>query len=653
MKRRHFIGNSGKLLAAAGTVPTLLSTAAVAASPLESQNASNGKKGNKLVILGATPGGICTAIAAARRGLEVVLLERTAHIGGLPANGLGATDIATRGVTGGLFLKFTREILNYYVSTYGAESQQVKDCSNGYHFEPSVAEMIFEKWLSEYPKIQVLKNRQLDVEPSNIEFDENGHIVTLWLLNRTNNTKEEIAGDFFIDATYEGDLLDIANCPWRIGREPKRLHNEPGAGRVYKYWGGEEGQGSTGLGDNAIQAYNYRMCLSDDPANSLKVEKPKNYNREEFLQLADDIHSGRYTSVVMKQVSKEMLDENRRRSKEKNLPPEVPFVNWGQALPKGLRRTFNPVKLPNNKTDSNNQHFNFLSSDLPEENWPWPTSSWEWRDRYAQRLREYTLGLLYFVQNDEAVPKWYKDSVAQWGLSKLEYQDNGFFPRQVYVREGRRLDGIHNFTAHDALPKGNKESRPPVYGTAITSSHYALDSHAVRKEEPNKVHLDGFLSYETKPYTVPAGVMIPRSGPKNILCPVPVSGTHIGFSTLRMEPCWMAMGEAAGEIAAFCLKQGVAPVTANISPVQLNLLQEGAVLYYFKDYPVGEEGNKIAQWLGLKNLLPEWEAKPNDKVIPQVAKNWASALKAKLPKSFENLTNKALWSAWEKEGLLK
>ena len=525
-----------------------------------------------LVILGATPGGLAAAIAAARLGKRSLILERTPFVGGLPANGLGATDIATRGATGGFFLEFVQRIKAYYVEKYGAASSQVQDCDDGYHFEPSVAEAIFHDFIADNPEVTVLINRQFDFEPSNLVVEEST-IKSIQVTNLETGRLETFCGRFFIDATYEGDLLAAAGVPFFVGREGKEVYSEVGAGRVYKLWYGPECEGTTNVGDNAVQSFNYRLCLTDDPDLLVKIEKPRGYNRDEFASLVDDVKTGIHTGVSVLSLSKEQMKENVRRA-EKNLRPIPDFLG-------GIRRLSSMVKIPNRKTDANNQHFAFMSTDLPEENWPYATSSWAWRDAFAQRLREYTAGLFYFAQNDSELPEWFRDECSQWGWAKDEYPENGHFPRQIYVREGRRMEGKYIFTANDALP--TKSGRPPVHKDSITASHYALDSHAVRKREPGRAHLDGFLSYPCAPYTVPYRVMVPNAPVTNLLAPVPVSASHIGFSTLRMEPCWMALGQAAGVAATLCLEDAATAESVDILKLQKYLLSQGAVLFHDPD----------------------------------------------------------------------
>lgn len=584
-----------------------------------------------LVIIGGNPGGIMAAISAAKLGQTSVILERTEYIGGLPANGLGATDIATRNATTGLFKDFVDRVYQYYVSTYGEKSSQVQLCSNGYHFEPSVATTVFQDMIAEHKdKITILTMRQFDSDPNNLIVKDN-RIRKIIVTNRITGDKEIYEGSVFLDATYEGDLGAAAGVPFRVGREGKDEFNEPGAGRVYKYWGGIEGEGSTFQGDNAVQAYNYRLCLTNNPENRVLFQKPKNYNREEYASIINDVWTGRNTDKAMQSVTQKMMEEN-KISIQKGNESTLPGDKWGIA------KATNIVHLPNMKSDANNQHGVFVSTDLPEENWPWPTSSWEWRDKFAKRLREYTEGLFYFIQNDPELPAQFIQNTREWGLAKDEYTDNGNFPRQVYVREGRRFEGLYFFTAHDALPV-SLGSRPPIHQKSITASHYALDSHAVRKREEGRIHLDGFLSYPTAVYTVPFGVMVPKSV-DNLLLPVPVSGSHIGFSTLRMEPCWMAIGQAAGITASISIQDKVKVQNINIQKLQDYLIDQNATLIYYKDVNVSSEDFRMVQYMGLKGYLPDWEACLNEPIDKETFNAWMKLSGMKLDYTSEKVTRK-------------
>jgi len=554
-----------------------------------------------LVIVGGTPGGIMAAIEAARMGKTSVILERTAYIGGLPANGLGATDIATRGATTGLFSEFTQRIKAYYSKTYGKTSQQVKDCSDGFHFEPSVAEKIFQEMIAaEGARITVLTQRQFNFSTGDIEM-QGQHVSRIRVVNRQTGAYEYYQGRIFVDATYEGDLGAAARVPYRVGREAAWEYNEPGAGKAYEYWKSLPAEGTTGEADNAVQAYNYRLTLTDDPQLMVPIEKPATYRREDYVSLIDDVWTGRTTWKAVKDLSADVYEKNRQHLLNGGERSITPWDMWG------IERLVSNNKVPNGKVDANNQHAAFISTDLPEENWPWPTSSWEWRDKFAQRLRDYTEGLLWFAQHDEALPLQFRREIQKWGYAKTEYQDNGYFPRQVYVREGRRFEGMYFFTAKDALPVAEGQ-RPPVHATSITASHYALDSHAARKRESGRAHLDGFISYPTAVYTVPYGVIVPKEV-DNLLLPVPVSGSHIGFSTLRMEPCWMALGQAAGAAASIAIDDRCGVQQVNIPKLQERLLDEGATLFYYEDMTPADKDFKQAQQLGLQGKITSWKAK--------------------------------------------
>jgi len=547
-----------------------------------------GQKHFDVVIVGANPGGIMAAVSAAKLGKKVLMLERTNHIGGLPANGLGATDIDTRAATTGLFLEFVQRIKSKYVEKYGMQSQQVRDCQDGYHFEPLVAEKVFLEMIREQSGITVLTRRQFDAKAVNVVL-KNNSIQSIYVSNRDTKRKEHYSGSIFIDATYEGDLAAASGAPYRVGREDKKEYKEIGAGKIYKYWDGTEvAELSTQRGDTCIQAFNYRINLTTEKDNFVAITKPKHYNPEEYRSLVGDVLNNRQQAIG--------------------------------PMKTGINVLVNPVKIPNGKVDANNQHAALISTDLPEENWAWPNATWAWRDRFAERLRSYTLGLLYFAATDPALPVTFRNAVKEWGLAKDAYTDNGNFPRQVYVREGRRIVGLHVFTANDALPVEGQE-RPPLYASSITAGHYSLDSHATRKRENGKPVLEGFLSYKTKPYTVPLEVIIPRKV-TNLLCPVPVSGTHIGFSTLRMEPCWMAIGQAAGLASVLMIENKCLAKDLPIQRLQNLLLDQKATLIYFEDVKIADPDFKMVQVLGLKGYLPAYRAGLSDVADEQLIKLW-------------------------------
>ena len=585
-----------------------------------------------LVVLGGTPGGLCAAIAAARLGSTVLVLERTVHLGGLPANGLGATDIATRAATGGLFTEFVGRVRRHYTDTFGADSPQVRDCSDGYHFEPHVAERVFEAMVHAEPKITVLKGRQFDADARNVEKD-GARLVALTVTVRETGAKETYRAAVFVDATYEGDLAAASGCAWQTRREGKAEYGEPCAGRVYRPWGiGPLGEGSTEDGDDTLQAYNYRLCLTDNPTNRIRVEKPAIYNRSDYASLVGDVESG-----------------------------QMPGFMPAKAADGGMTGVVNPVAVPNRKTDSNNHHRAFLSTDLPEENWPYPREGWEWRDKFAVRLRDYTLGLIWFCQNDPALPEAFRTKAKAWGVAADEYADNAHFPRQMYVREGRRVTGEYLFTARDCIAeadyphayailegkaKASPSARPKTHRDSITASHYAIDSHAIRKREPHRVHLDGFIGLAaiTKPYQVPFGVMLPK-GVEGLLTPVSVSASHLGYGTLRMEPCWMAMGQAAGVAAHLSVAEKTLPRSVPINTLQTTLLQQGAVLIYLRDVKPDHPQWTALQIAGCRGCFPELDARPNDPIDTTTAADWSSKSGGIVPPPVEPGMTRAAYAA--------
>ena len=417
-----------------------------------------------VVIVGGTPAGITAAVAAAREGKNSVILERSDHVGGLPVNGLGATDIATRGATAGLFARFVALNKAHYTEKYGADSQQARDCSDGPDGPPVRRRSALRR--------EARRPDHFDPHPR----------------------------------PHDGPRGTIPRR--RIHR--RDLRRRPGRSR----------RGS--VPDRTRRSRRIRRTVrrKDLP---LVEARPRNYDREEYVSLVGDVLDGRNTDARYRTADSAAIARNRRRI-EAGERTSAPGDVWGMAKVTSMTR------LPNAKTDANNQHLALISTDLPEENWPWPTAGWAWRDRFAE------------------LPAHFREACLRWGLAADEYRDNDGFPRQVYVREGRRLEGCHFFTAKDALPEAEGK-RPPLHRSSVTASHYALDSHAVRKREPGRIHLDGFFSHPTAVYTVPYGVMVPRRV-ENLLFPTAVSGSHVGFSTLRMEPCWMALGEAAGTAAA-------------------------------------------------------------------------------------------------------
>lgn len=261
MNRRKFMAASGSAIAASALPPSA------------SRAADEGKF--DVVIAGGTPGGIATAIMAARLGRTVALVEYHRHLGGMSAGGLGASDIENRAVIQGLFREFVDGIHSYYVDKYGADSENVKLCRNGYWYEPSVAERMFDRMVAQHPTITVLKHHELiAVEKQTTQ------VVAARFKDRASGVERTLRGKVFIDATYEGDLYAAAGAAYRVGRESRTEFGEPHAGHIYANSKTKQIIGGTGKGDDRLPAYTFRLCLSSNPANHVPlVTPPVSYDR--------------------------------------------------------------------------------------------------------------------------------------------------------------------------------------------------------------------------------------------------------------------------------------------------------------------------------------------------------------------------------------
>ncbi len=596
-------------------------------------------KKTDVAVIGGTPAGVAAAIAAAREGLEVVLVEPSRHLGGLMTSGLGATDIRPNESVGGIFRRFVGLVREHYASTYGEDSEQVRVCNDGYRFEPSVAERLLESLVGEQERLEVWRGWRLDwaggasmpeggrwlvhTEPgadvSRIDETPERRVraVTLAAVDargRATGEQARLEAQVFVDATYEGDVALGAGAAYRIGREGREELGESHAGVVYQdFHDRMTYPGSSGKADRRIQAYNYRLCLTDDPANRRDVERPADYDRSVYAPLVDDVRSGRMPGF------------------------------WG---PRGGTAVLNFVPMPNRKSDANNHHYCFTSSDWAEANLDYPEAGPERRLEIAEAHRAYTEGLVWFCQNDEELPADFREAARAWGPAADEFQDNGGFPRQMYVREGCRILGGYLFRASDAL-LDSSGGRSPVDWDSVASGGYQIDSHATRKREDlglgdpgdggvpdgRKVALEGFIGLheETVPYQIPYRVMAPE-GIDGMLVPVAVSASHLGYGTIRMEPVWMALGEAAGQAAALALARDVRVRDVPRGVLQRELLARGQVITYFDDVaPAGFAGfekqaadlSKAAQFWGARGFFGQYAARPDEPLTQGEAQRWA------------------------------
>lgn len=554
-----------------------------------------------VVVYGATPGGIGAAVSAARLGRKVALVEYHNHVGGMAASGLGKSDIETKEAIGGLFREFVGQVREHYVEHYGASSANVKLARDGYYYEPSVAERILRRMLGkEQNRVQLFLRRQL------VSVGKSGERVeTLQVRNRDTLSMEEFRGAVFIDGTYEGDLAAAAGARYRLGRESRAEFGEKHAGVIYQDHDTREIlPGSTGEGDKRIPAYTFRLCLSTDPANAfLLTAPPPDYKRERYLGYLDDWREGRMGMPANYKDGRGMF----------------------KPLMGTVVRALSVAELPNAKTDVN-MFPKALGFPFAEESARYPEASWEEREKITAHIRNVTLGLLYFLQNDEAIPEEHRKLARGFNLAKDEFTDEDHFPWQLYIREARRVAGLYTLSENDVtMPAGKR--RAVVHADSIASGEFPIDSFPTRKREPgqNKA-LEGYiymLDDYTVPYQIPYRILVPEKV-DGLLVPVAASTTHIAFSTIRLEPTWMAMGEAAGAAAHLAIAAKVLPRAVPVEPLQRLLAERSQVLTYFKDIDQKHPAFAAMQFFGTKGFFEDYMARPDEPLDMETAARWTS-----------------------------
>lgn len=443
-----------------------------------------------VVVYGATPSGIVAAYAAAREGARVKLIF-AGPFGGMMANGLGDTDVGRLSVIGGL----AAELFRRNGKRYGLPSQR--------DFEPSGARAVF---------LDLIREAGVSATRAGVvdRVLRSARAVDAVRLS----TGEIIRGRSFIDASYEGDLMARAGCAYRVGRESREEFQEPLAGfnafeslrrvRTHDARGRPfallEPMPNTPRysADRRVQAYGFRVCLTDDPANRLPFPKPRDYDPDRYLFLISRLN-----------------------------PSSESILN------------FNPHPVPGGKFDLNGHFFGASHR--------WPDGSFATRATLWRRHYDYHAGLLHTLANDPRVPANHREIVNRYGLPKDEFQGNGHWPNQLYVREARRLRGVVVMRQQDVQTEVTKEH-------PIGLGSYSIDSHGtglyiVRN---GLVNVEGNFSgtaNDTVPYQIPYECLLPREV-DNLFVSVCVSATQVSQCSLRMEPQYMIMGEAAGCAAA-------------------------------------------------------------------------------------------------------
>lgn len=583
MKRRNFIK-----IGALGTV--VYST-----NLLSCVSGSDKNNSADIVVVGATPAGIMAAIAASRLGRSVIITEYHGHVGGMSTSGLGKSDIENKDAIAGLFKEFTQRIRQYYVEKYGENSENVVKCKDGYYYEPSVAEHVFNEMIGAEKNIQLLLNHQL--EEVLVEDDT---IKELRLKNRIKGSVAKLRAAVFVDATYEGDVYGLAGAAYMLGREGRSDYNEEHAGKIFFDYNDKVIlEGSTGEADKNLPAWTYRLCLTDDPANSYILSTPpEDYDRNNYTKYFDDLKEGRLSG------------------------PKVFREGHGYyaAHFDTMVRVFSFAEIPNRKYDVNINP-RPLGFPFPGENQGYVEANWSEREKIFKRHRSLVLGLLYFVQNDPEVPEAHRKIANQYHLPLDEFKDNGHFPWQLYIREARRLKGKYVLNENDLNHKGS--GRNTIFSDSIIAGEYPIDSFPVTKEPSrDRKVLEGYIGlFGISPYQIPYRILIPEKL-KGLIVPVAASTTHVAYSTVRMEPLWMGLGQVAGTAASLALQTKAGVGDVNIETLQHRLLEYNQILTYFDDLPIKDKAFKAVQFWSTKGFFDKYQAMAAKPLNVETWRDW-------------------------------
>ncbi|MBQ7234564.1 MAG: FAD-dependent oxidoreductase [Kiritimatiellae bacterium] len=525
------------------------------------------------IIYGATSAGLSAAIAAQREGLKVVVVSPEREIGGLTTGGLGQTDIGNKDVFGGLSRRFYRDVKRHYADDsswkwqkhdeYKPTGQSAfrREEDAMWTFEPSAARAVLDSWVKTHA-IDIRRGEFLDRGEGGVEKSDCAVVKSFRTLSGT-----VYRARMFADATYEGDLMAAAGCTYAVGREANAEFGETLNGRQkrnsrnHQLMPGvdpyvEKGNPASGLlpgiepddgeadgtADGRVQAYCFRMCLTDVPENRIPFKRPADYSPLDY----------------------ELLLRNLEATPAKKLA--VPWINSA---------------MPNRKTDTNNK-FGF-STDLIGGSARYPEASYEERGRIAARHLSYQQGLMWTLANDERVPASIREEVSRWGTCRDEFQGErgDGWQNQLYVREARRLRGEYVMT--EANCRG-----AAVAGKPVAMGAYTMDSHNCRRYvgEDGFAHNEGNIEVgrdargrKLPPYPIDYGAIVPRRAEcANLFVPVCLSATHIAFGSIRMEPVFFTLGEVAGVAAALAIRHGTPVQDVPYAELKEKLVAAGVVL---------------------------------------------------------------------------
>lgn len=470
----------------------------------------------ELVVYGGTPAGITAAVAAARMGHSVILIEPQVRIGGMISGGLIRTDVGDAETIGGLSKEFFNRNLDYYVKTYGENAKSVEKSYHGFFTEPHVAEQLFNEMAREANVMVLTQHRLVDAAFAKQK------ITSITIEHVPSGQRQTINGKLFIDASYEGDLMAAAGVPYRVGRESRWEYDESFAGITI----GPEA--IRGRGDHKLQAYNIRGTLTRREDIRVPFPKPEHYTPERF-------------QVVKQKVLKEGY-----RKLEELMPHLI------------------GAEMPNGKHDNND-------GDLPGLNFGYPEGNWEERQRIYALHRDNWLSLFYMLQNDPELPEAFRTDAKTWGLPSDEYPENNHVTPQLYVREARRMVGKYVLTQNDIRYHRYKES-------TICVGSYNMDCHVVDQQMTTKgLQPEGGFIEPCDAYEIPYEIIVPIDN-ENLLVIGGFSATHVAYGSARMEPVFMMLGHAGGLAAHLALQAHTPVQTVNIEELQGLLKDQGAIL---------------------------------------------------------------------------
>jgi len=523
-----------------------------------------------VVIYGGTSAAIVAAVQVKKMGKSVVVVSPDRHLGGLSSGGLGWTDTGNKAVIGGLAREFYHRIWKHYDEDESWRQQKREEYGNKgqgtpaidgdertmWIFEPHAAEGVFEDFVRDY-QIEVVRDAWLDRSPGGVTVAD-GRITKFRTLDGT-----VYRGKIFMDATYEGDLIAAAGIDTHVGREAKATYGEewngvqtgvlhhghhfdaiPNQQRIDPYV--VPGDPSSGVlprispehpgekqaGDDKVQAYCFRMCLTNDPANRIPFSRPDNYDPAQYELLVRIFDAG-----------------------------------WQETFQK-----FDPI--PNYKTDTNNH--GPMSSDNIGMNYNYPDGSYAERHAIFKEHEDYQKGWLYFIATDPRVPTAIQQEMNTWGLPKDEFTDNGNWSHQLYIREARRMVGNFVMTENELL------QRTPT-PKSIGMGSYTLDSHNVQRyiTPEGYVQNEGDIGVKCKPYQIAYGSLVPRKEQcQNLFAPVCVSSSHIAFGSIRMEPVFMILGQSAATAACLAIDDNIPVQDVDYEKLRQRLVADGQVVSY-------------------------------------------------------------------------